>query len=59
MNREVIMLLVCVIGLIGVILSGQERIEEDIQRQHYCDMVQIYKDSGGQYGWPAYDGECE
>ena len=27
----------------------------------YCDMVRIYKESNGAYGWPAYKGEeiCE
>lgn len=28
-------------------------------RQHYCDMVQLYQDTGGQSGWPTYDGECD
>jgi len=59
MSREAIMILFCVVGLVGLIMAGHERTEEEIQRQHYCEMVQIHKDSGSQYGWPAYDGECE
>lgn len=23
--------------------------------KHYCQMVQLYKDSGGDKGWPDYD----
>jgi hypothetical protein len=23
---------------------------------HYCDMVQMHKDSGGENGWPDYKG---
>ena len=57
--REAVLLMVCVIGALGLMLGQHERNEEEIQRQHYCEMVQIHKDSGGQYGWPAYDGECE
>lgn len=39
-------------------LAGRGDFEEE-QRQlaQYCDMVQLWKDSNGQAGWPAYDGE--
>jgi hypothetical protein len=26
-------------------------------RAMYCEMVQLWKDSNGQKGWPAYQGE--
>ena len=32
--------------------------ELEMQHQHYCEMVQIFKSSGGEYGWPPYKGEC-
>jgi hypothetical protein len=48
-----------VLLIIGLSCAGSEQAEEEAQRALYCEMAQIYKDSGGQYGWPAYDGECE
>ena len=38
--------------------AGQFDYEEE-QRQiaQYCEMVNLWKQSGGQSGWPAYDGE--
>ena len=56
--RKVIMVLVCVVGVLGLALAGHEQTEEQTQRDHYCEMVQIHKDSGGEYGWPPFDGEC-
>lgn len=47
------------IFLVGLSMAGSEQAEEQAQRDLYCEMVQIYKDSNGQYGWPAYDGECD
>lgn len=44
--------------IIGLSWADSEQAEEEAQRALYCEMVQINKDSGGQYGWPAYDGEC-
>lgn len=50
------------LAVIGLILAmsivGQFDYEEE-QRQveRYCEMVQLWKQSGGQAGWPAYDGE--
>jgi len=48
--------LLLLIALFG--LAGRGDFEEE-QRQlaQYCDMVQLWKDSNGQAGWPAYDGE--
>ncbi len=42
----------------GLSFAYEQRSEQQVQRDHYCEMVEIYKQSGGQYGWPAYDGEC-
>jgi hypothetical protein len=36
---------------------------EDVQaeRENYCEMVGIWDDTNGEYGWPPYDGRegCE
>lgn len=48
-----------VIGLVAAMgIAGQLDYEEE-QRQtaQYCEMVAMWKESGGRAGWPAYDGE--
>ena len=45
------------IGVLSFLGIADSR-EEEIQRQNYCDRVQDWKDSGGEYGWPPFDGEC-
>jgi len=30
--------------------------EEKRQQESYCEMVEIWDESGGEYGWPPYDG---
>lgn len=47
------------IFVVGLSMAGCEQAEEQAQHDLYCEMVQIHKDSNGQYGWPAYDGECD
>jgi hypothetical protein len=34
---------------------------EDAKAQHerYCEMVELYHETGGTSGWPPYDGECK
>jgi hypothetical protein len=48
--------LLLLIALFG--LAGRGDFEEE-QRQldQYCDMVELFKKTNGQAGWPAYDGE--
>jgi len=46
--------------VIALGLAGNADLEEaKAQRERYCDMVQIYERTGGDAGWPPYDGECE
>ena len=41
-------------------LAGNADLEDaERQREQYCDMVDVYHESGGDYGWPPYNGECE
>lgn len=42
-----------------VAIGGMERQDAEAERAHYCDMVATYHETGGEYGWPPYDGECE
>lgn len=30
--------------------------EPDVNKQ-YCEMVELYHNTGGEYGWPPYKGE--
>lgn len=51
-----------ILAIIGIVIAmgivGQSDLEEE-QRQadQYCDMVKMWKESGGEKGWPAYNGE--
>ena len=52
------------LAIIGIVIAmgivGQSDFEEEQrQAEQYCEMVQLWKQSGGQAGWPAYDGEID
>lgn len=32
--------------------------DQDLELKHYCEMVQIYRESDGEYGWPDYDNRA-
>jgi hypothetical protein len=44
--------------IIAMGIAGNMDVQEE-ERQHaeYCEMVQLWKQSGGQAGWPAYNWE--
>lgn len=44
--------------LIAMGIVGQSDFEEaERQQAEYCEMVKLWKETRGQAGWPAYDGE--
>lgn len=51
--------LVCVGAmLVFLSLAGAEDVREaEHQVTEYCQMVELWKSSGGENGWPAYKGE--
>lgn len=54
---QVILLFILVLVLMGV--AGQMDFEdEQLQQDNYCEMVKLWKESHGQKGWPAYNGEA-
>ena len=55
-HYEAVLAVAGIITAVGV--AGQLDYEEE-QRQtaQYCEMLAMWKESGGQSGWPAYDGE--
>lgn len=54
---------VLLIGLVLVIsygLAGNADLEnEQAEQTRYCEMLKLWHESDGAYGWPPYDGECE
>jgi len=47
--------LLAVYGLVG---NGDVQ-DEQAQRDRYCDMVKLWAETGGDAGWPPYNGNCE
>ncbi len=52
-------IILAVIGLIVAMgIVGQSDFEEaERQQAEYCEMVKLFKQTKGQSGWPAYNGE--
>lgn len=51
-----------ILGLIGLVIAmgivGQADLEEaERQQAEYCEMVNLWKQTNGEQGWPAYNGE--
>lgn len=51
-----------ILGLFGLVIAmgivGQSDFEEaERQEAEYCEMVKLWKQTKGQAGWPAYNGE--
>lgn len=41
-----------------LILWGIGTTEDPNPDREYCEMVELYKQTEGVLGWPAYQGEC-
>lgn len=52
---QVILAFIGIIVAMGIVGSDME--EEQRQADQYCDMVKLWKETRGQAGWPAYNGE--
>ena len=57
-NLPVALIAIMLFSAVLVVNSLDKRSEAK-ERDLYCDMVQQFKDTNGQYGWPAYKGECK
>ena len=33
--------------------------DEQDQRDRYCEMIELWAETGGDAGWPPYNGKCE
>jgi len=43
-----------------MILVSNEDFKDSQQAQSlYCEMVSAWQQSGGEFGWPPFEGECD
>lgn len=56
--RLIVLMFAVITVLCMMLIHSNDMAEQEIQRDHYCERVQDYKESNGQYGWPPYKGEC-
>jgi hypothetical protein len=59
MNIKRYQVILAVIGIIiAMSIVGQSDLEEaERQQAEYCEMVKLWKQTKGQAGWPAFNGE--
>ena len=50
-----LMVMTVVLGMVG---KGDQE-EAEAQSKEYCQMVELWHESGGENGWPPYKGECK
>ena len=51
-----------ILAVIGIVIAmgiagNMDLQEEERQHAEYCEMVKLWKQTNGQQGWPAYNGE--
>jgi len=56
MNTKLILAtLALLVMFVLFVLAGGDN-HHEMQHQMYCDMVELYKQTNGEAGWPAYQG---
>ena len=40
-------------------VSNEDFKDAQQARSLYCEMVDAWHQSGGEYGWPPFEGECD
>jgi len=48
-------LFLAMLSIVGNMNAEDKRQE----RERYCEMLDIWNETDGEYGWPPYKGECE
>ena len=48
-------LFLAMLSIVGNMNAEDKRQE----RERYCQMLELWNETDGQYGWPPYKGECE
>jgi len=41
------------------IVGNMEAEDRKQERERYCQMLELWNDTDGEYGWPPYKGDCE
>ena len=59
MTERILMAMIVAALIAGLYVTGGDQSEAERQAELYCEMVQIWDQTGGEYGWPPYKGECE
>ena len=59
MIERVLMGAVVAACLAGLYVTSGDQSEAERQAALYCEMVEIWDQTDGEYGWPPYKGECE
>lgn len=53
-NQTAVLILVCT-SLILLAVGNMQTQDEALELENYCQMVEMYKQSDGEHGWPDYD----
>jgi len=48
-------LFLAMLSIVGNMNAEDKRQE----RERYCEMLDIWNETDGEYGWPPYKGDCE
>jgi len=48
-------LFLAMLSIVGNMNAEDKRQE----RERYCQMLELWNETGGEYGWPPYKGDCE
>jgi len=59
MIERILMGMVVITCLVALYVSSPDETEVERQAALYCEMVDIWDQTGGDAGWPPYKGECE
>jgi len=55
---QAILIGLALLALYGLVGNGDVQ-DEQAQRDRYCDMIELWAETGGDAGWPPYNGNCE
>jgi len=48
-------LFLAMLSIVGNMNAEDKRQE----RERYCQMLELWNETDGEYGWPPYKGDCE
>ena len=58
--EDITCILVVILFMLAACVVGTMEFEDEERQQAlYCDMVKIYQESDGMYGWPDYNNNAK